>query len=106
MLRGFTAAADIIVALPIVWLCKDHRGSAGGAANQAGNPVFVSAKGAPVILPGGLQLRDAGLGNVPGIHADQRLMLSVRQHNVGIREIPVGNAGGIPAKLADIDRVP
>ena len=102
MLRGFAAAAYIVVTFPVVGLCKNHSATAGGTADNTRDPILAAAQGTAMVLVHCLELGNAVLGGVPDVAIHKRLMLSVHHQNIGIIVVSAGTSGRVPAQLSYI----
>jgi hypothetical protein len=105
VLRGFAAAAHVGTALEIAGRREDQRTAAGGAADDAGEPVLLLVGRPAVIVPAGFDVCHALLHGLPELRLDQGLVAAVGDDHAGGVEVPTAAAVGIPADLADIDGV-
>ena len=94
MLRVETATFCVIVAFEIIWPRKKKRTAAGGAADDAGQPVLQLIGGAGFIPPLRLHSVKAGVGSVEERLGDEGLVASVSGDDVFVEKVPAGAAGG------------
>ena len=105
MLAVGTPALGVTGALVVVGGGKDHGGVAGGAADQAGQPMLQLAGGAGLVSPLGFYGIHTLLCRFPGLQGDQGRMAAVGGDDILVKEIPPGPAGGVPAQLPNIDGI-
>lgn len=105
MLRVETATFCVVVTLEIIWPRKKKRTAAGGAADDAGQPVLQLIGGAGFIPPLRLHSVKAGVGSVEERLGDEGLVASVGGDDVFVEKVPAGAAGGVPSEFPNINRV-
>ena len=102
------AALDIVIAQEIgiaMGALINERGTAGGAADDAGEPVLQLGRGAGFIAILRFERVRPGVGGIEKRLGDQGLVGRVGENDILIGEVPAGAARGVPPEFADIDGV-